>query len=254
MRPTLRVLLCMLLLTGCVLNKSCSPSGKREENSPTIFFILGFLDEYLGRRIEKKGDFVEHFYCNEQDKALLFEKYLYKLKTEEEIDTVVRKKLQPCGKQDEAHTFFYSGELKKLINSYYKFQFRRQGWGQNDKIRYKKVAEAFIRKDIFKNSQTRKLAYLAGAYCRYGSGDSFVFANADHKVILIIDLLNDLGCLSITLETSPTIPRIHKIHFQPTEEIREWLTRPWLEDMRWFSAIRLGFESPQCCYLESLIL
>jgi hypothetical protein len=230
MRSALRVLLCVLLLTGFVLNKSCSPSNKREESGPTIFFILGFLDEYLGRRIEKKGDFVEHFYCNEQEKALLFENYLYKLKTEEGIDTAIRKKLQPCEKQDEAHTFFYSAELKKLINSHYKFKFRRQGWGQNDKIKYKKVAEAFIRKDIFKNSQTRKLAYLAGAYCRYGSGNSFVFANADHKVILIIDLLNDLGCLSVTLETLPTIPRIHKIYFQPTEMVREWLTRPWFED------------------------
>jgi hypothetical protein len=218
----------MLLLTGCVLNRSCCPPGKRKENSPTIFFILGFLDEYLGRRIEKKGDFVEHFYCNEQGKALLFEKYLYKLKTERKINTVIRKELEPCETQDEAHTYFYSLELKKLINSYYKFQFRRQGFCQNDKIRYRKIAEAFVRKDVFKNNQMWKLAYLAGAYSRYGYGESFVFANADHKVILIIDLLNDLGCLLVTHITSPTIPRIHRIYFQPTEEIREWLTRPRL--------------------------
>lgn len=231
MRHVLYISLWIFLLTGCILNQNCGHSGDRKESSSTIFFLLGFLDEYLGRRIEKKGDFVEHFYCNEQEKALLFEKYLYKLKNEKGMDTVIRKVLQPCGKQDEAHTFFYSGERKKWINSYYEFRFQREGRVQNEKIIYMKTAEAFIRKDIFNKSRTSKLAYLAGAYCRYGDGEYFVFANAHHKVILIIDLLNDLGCLSITLETSPTIPRIHKIHFQPTEEIKEWLTYPWSEDM-----------------------
>jgi hypothetical protein len=48
-------------------------------SSHTIYAVLGFLEEYIGRAITQNGDLVEHFWVNETKKADIFEKYLIRL-------------------------------------------------------------------------------------------------------------------------------------------------------------------------------
>jgi hypothetical protein len=74
----------------------------------------------------------------------------------------------------------------------------------------------------------RALAYLAGAWARYRRGDDFVFANAHDKATLVEGLLSALGCSRISLEsTYGLIPQANIVHFQPTDEVMEWLRKTW---------------------------
>jgi hypothetical protein len=74
----------------------------------------------------------------------------------------------------------------------------------------------------------RALAYLAGAWARYGRGNDFVFANAHDKATLVEGLLSDLGCSRISLEsTYGTAPQANIVRFQPTDEVTEWLRKTW---------------------------
>jgi hypothetical protein len=74
----------------------------------------------------------------------------------------------------------------------------------------------------------RALAYLAGAWVRYGRGSDFVLANAQDKAKLIAQLLTNLGCREVRLEsTFGFIPQTNAVHFQPTEEVTQWLQKVW---------------------------
>ena len=73
-----------------------------------------------------------------------------------------------------------------------------------------------------------KFAYVAGAHARYGAGDSFQFANSQHKVTLLAELLKELGCSDIRTEsTQGFIPKGNTLYFQPSAELRKWLDRAW---------------------------
>ena len=74
----------------------------------------------------------------------------------------------------------------------------------------------------------RALAYVAGAWVRSGMGPDFAFANSYDKAALIARLLVDLGCRRVSVETMfGGAPQVNHVHFQPTEEVREWLARTW---------------------------
>jgi hypothetical protein len=74
----------------------------------------------------------------------------------------------------------------------------------------------------------RALAYLAGVWLRYGRGPDFVFANARDKAQLVADLLHDLGCHGIRIEsTVGLVPQGNTVHFTPTDEVATWLKRQW---------------------------
>jgi hypothetical protein len=72
-----------------------------------------------------------------------------------------------------------------------------------------------------------ELAYVAGAYARYGHGEDLRFANARQKVALIASLLNELGCANVHVEsTEGVIPQTNTIHFEPTPELRGRMAHP----------------------------
>lgn len=204
------IFICTLFI-GHISLAFSDPRDKHDKNSIVIFTILGFLNEYAGRTIVEDGDDVEHFFCDEHDKALLFQKYLEDLKVERNINTIVQEKIvQKC------LTDIYSRELTKTINSFYKYEFKSEN---GDK---KKTTNALIDRDIFLESDREsKLAYLKGAYLRYGYGDSLTLFNAKHKVDLIIDLLKEVGCTNVSLNSENTIPVTYKIGFHPTDEIKK---------------------------------
>ena len=83
-----------------------------------------------------------------------------------------------------------------------------------------------------------RLAYLAGAYWRFGCGssagaiarsccrspNSFVLFNAKHKAEVIAGLLMELGCEGVRVEsTQGLIPQTNSVYFKPTEEVAGWL-------------------------------
>jgi hypothetical protein len=81
---------------------------------------------------------------------------------------------------------------------------------------------------VSRDRRRRALAYLAGAWARFRHGPDFMFANAREKATLVAQLLTDLGCRRVRLEsTFGLIPQGNAVHFQPTNEVKQWLEKAW---------------------------
>jgi hypothetical protein len=185
----------------------------------TLFFILGFLDEYNGRHIVENDDRVEIFYGDEKDKAEIFKTYLAKLAEEIVIDPTINVEVNEGG-----HITFYSRELSALINSYYVCSFLKSVYVVSDS--QPKCMEAFIKKEIFGHANAEeKLSYITGAYARYGKGNVFRLANSSHKLDIIGELLKELGCQRVELaHVNPGyVPAIYELVFEPSGEVNQWL-------------------------------
>lgn len=69
---------------------------------------------------------------------------------------------------------------------------------------------------------------LPGHGCATVGAQMSVFANAQDKAKLIGQLLTYLGCQDVRLEsTFGLIPQTNVVHFQPTEEVTQWLQKTW---------------------------
>jgi|SRR6185369_4250349 len=197
----------------------------------TIYFILGCLDEYMGRAIiEKDVDSVESFYSSEVQASYVFEKYLKLLVAEESINTIIRKKIS-----EGRHISFHSPELHERINNMYPHDFEKSQSrvipNNNPEGTYVRLVETFVSMNIF-NGQDKaaKLSFLAGAYARYGhrfDDNKFVFrtANAGHKIDLIAELLKEFGCGDVIHERSDpkAVPMTHTLKFTASPEIKKLL-------------------------------
>lgn len=236
MKRLILIALVPLLIIATSASGQEARNSKREDVLPkvnTIFFILGCLDEYMGRAIiEKDADGVASFYSSEVQASQVFEKYLRILVAEESINTEIRKEISEGG-----HISFHSPELYQRINSMYPHSFENSHTmikpHKNPNGPYVRMVEAFISMDVFKGQdKAAKLSYLAGAYVRYGywlNGSRFIFrtTNAGHKIKVISDLLKEFGCTDIVHETSDpqAIPMTHTLKFAASPEIKEIFDR-----------------------------
>jgi hypothetical protein len=210
------------------------------DKADTVFFTLGLLNEYNGRGIVEDSDRVEGFYCNETNTARLFRRYLGRLAQEQGLNPAVREEtVQQC------LVSYYSKPIADRLNSCYRYQMTDQRLAQASDGTYRRTADpsllasrlfardsiSFITEKGLSDEaffRRRALAYLAGAWARYGRGNEFVFANAHDKATLVEGLLSDLGCSRISLEsTYGLVPQANIVRFQPTDEVTEWLRKTW---------------------------
>ncbi|MCU0534362.1 MAG: hypothetical protein MUD14_10765 [Hydrococcus sp. Prado102] len=204
---------------------NCYPEKKLSEpqvpSSHTIYAVLGFLNEYIGRTIAQNGDLVEHFWVNETKKADIFEKYLMCLVDEYCLQTSVRREMS------EGHTYFLSAEITELINSFY-LKHNLTGTDSNGNPAYTTGQGFFqqntgrISADVFPSEDREaKLSYLIGVHQRYGEENMFLFANAYHKAQLVYQLLQELGSPSVVLVYADPdrAPSPFRVAFEPTAEL-----------------------------------
>jgi hypothetical protein len=167
----------------------------------TVFFLLGMLDEYSGRRFIEDSDMVESFYCGEHVVAFVFRAYLSRLAQEQGLDRTI----QVRWRQD-CLVCFLSPEVSAFLNQFYSYSFDSGG-----KVRVltedgpKRVASASLATSQIKRTENAlKTAYLAGAHFRYGQGDHFEFADSCDKMTLVADVLRDVGCDSVRVTRDRT--------------------------------------------------
>ena len=61
-----------------------------------------------------------------------------------------------------------------------------------------------------------------------GRAPDLTLANSWQKDELLAQLLVNLGCRRVSVEeTFGFIPHATRVHFQPTDEVTEWLSRKW---------------------------
>jgi hypothetical protein len=185
----------------------------------TLFFLLGALDEYDGRAIIENGDVVERFYASEKEAAMTFEFYLRKFARECELECDVAVETDTSGAM-----VFRSRDLTALIDQCYTFDLDESGYvtsaGEPRVTIARMSMAAFTERDW-----SAKRSFLAGAYARFGRKGEFRLANAEHKALLIRDLLRELGCSNVELmRANPGyVPAIRVVRFTPTPAIDSWL-------------------------------
>ena len=214
-------------------------SVRRESRSS--FFVLGILNEYNGRGFLEGSDRLESFYCNEAKIAGLFKRTADALAREQRLEPDIREEIvQGC------LTDYYSRTLAPRVDSCYRYSLTREIQAETPDGQLRRTASASLGGELFtppgaiSGTRTarglsddlflrrRALAYLAGAWARYGRGRDFVFSNARSKVDLIARLLVDLGCTNMRVEsTVGLIPQGNAVHFEPTAEVTEWLQWSW---------------------------
>jgi hypothetical protein len=209
------------------------------DKGDTVFVVLGLLDEYLGRGFLEDDDRVERFYCDEHDKAALFRRLIVRLAQEQGLDPTIRDEtIQGC------LIAYHSKAIADRLNSCYSYQMTSGTIAPGADGTYRRTATASLGDSLFLRSglgagrgngladeafhRRRALAYLAGAWNRYGRGADFGFANSHDKAALIAELLSHLGCQGVRLETiTGGAPNANIVHFEPTAEVKTWLEKTW---------------------------
>jgi hypothetical protein len=190
-------------------------------SSHTIYAVLGFLEEYIGRTVAQNGDLIEHFWVNETKKADIFEKYLMRLVDEYYLQTSLRREMS------DEHTYFLSAEITGLINSFY-LKHYLTGTDSNGNPAYTTGQGFFqqntgrISADVFPSGDREaKLSYLIGAHQRYGEENMFLFVNAYHKAQLVYRLLQELKSPNVVIvyPDPDRAPCALRVAFEPTEEL-----------------------------------
>jgi hypothetical protein len=199
----------------------------------TVFFALGFLDEYLGRSIMEDGDLIERLYCNEQGQVRAFRAMLARLAAEQAIGGTIREEIQ-----QDCLVSFHSHEVAERLNSCYRYELSGESLAQGPDGTYRRLGRGtleftlFVRPGSSGESSTidrdRALPYLAGAWARHGRGDAFVFANSHEKATRIAHLLTRIGCRDVKLESNfGFIPQTNTLRFTATDELQRSLERSW---------------------------
>jgi len=171
-------------------------SGYRPTIDPT-YVVLGMFNEYFGRLTGwSTPDLVERFYPKEEDTARKFVTYLHEMAAQHHIETKIDVSREPRG-----HWIISSPELAKFLRDMY---------GEHGGI-CESMFPSIPKRRRFqyeKEPVDCRFSYLLGAHLRYGKDNAFQFANASHKVDLIIAFLELLGADWIskawTIDGAPT--------------------------------------------------
>lgn len=214
-------------LSGCSGPVQPRRLDLRNGHGVTVFFILGFLDEYLGRRVIEGDDLVEGLYCNEASKADVLMRQLDRLAREQDLPVAVRRDTaQGC------LTLVRSSVVADALNAMYRDRDTppiEQSWTTDSSGRRRRLTTLRVDERLFRDvDRELKLAYVAGAYARFGSGGTLRLANSQHKVAVLAALLKELGCSGVHTEsTRGFVPQANTIFFEPSTELRHWLDRAW---------------------------
>ncbi len=183
-------------------------SGSKGE---TVFFVLGMLDEYGGRDLRNETDIVERFYCNEHVNAFVFRAYLDRLAREQGLSSEVETRwYQDC------LVSFHSKEMRDFVNQFYIYE-----PGAEPADAYTRGESASLSwVQLGGRDRALQLAYLAGAYFRYGRNGGFRFANASAKRNLVAKLVEQIGCTDTRTSSREGLPYQNEVLFTPTSEVR----------------------------------
>jgi hypothetical protein len=174
-----------------------------------VFWILGFLDEYLGRRVGAADDLISHLYCNEHDKAATLRAALSRLHEEQQLKEPPRESsVQEC------LVHFRSTAITTGLNSMYVNRELTGVIGAGSHIMALRSSQGMFESV----GRDERLAFVAGAYYRYGrENNTMSFSNSEHTAALVADLLRELGAQDVVHETfRGFIPNGNLVRFQPT--------------------------------------
>ena len=182
------------------------------------FFLLGTLDEYMGRcRFGENDTQVDKYYPYEGHITSI----IYSLFKKEYPDL-------ECNVEPSGHKKLISKKLSVKVNDYFSLK-QKSGSKVFIDNQWLPIYEGNLKEDIFQSDE-QKYSYLAGVFLRYGQmqGDTLRgirFANSAGKVEVCKKLLEQLGCKDIKFKSEDNIPRSNSFTFVPTKKLEAYLQK-----------------------------
>jgi hypothetical protein len=177
------------------------------------FFILGTLKDYMGRDLDPRQEKLLDRYDPSEGVMKSI------------IDSLVRT-TYPKKKYQEMEigvTTISSNFLATRFNGFYSFN--RSGAFTPDG---REVLVGKLKDNIMQNEQ-EKLAFLAGAFLRFGSINDSTYciyiANSLSKAEVCNKLLKELGCRPSYNILRNLIPTGHVVYFHPTQKVMAYLKK-----------------------------
>ena len=222
---------------------------------PTIdptYVVLGMLDEYMGwpgMHGKLNDKLIDRFYPAEQSVCEVFVSHLKAAALKQKLPSKLEISTGPLG-----HITISSSAISKFLRRMYGQSYiessdhRAIGESSEDvsaettnygvtEGMFPRLSRPFGTVQYDREPVDCRFAYLLGAHIRYGDGNKFQFANADHKAELIISFLERLGARWVSKAwTVNTAPAGIVVRFAPDEILaRLFGTEPM--DMRTFSSL-----------------
>lgn len=201
------------------------------------FFLLGTLNDNMGREKYKEVDCRVDVYPQNSKSFVLF------------LDSVFKNKYPDLTVTTNKKTGLielHSKLLSKKMNNFYSFDpsERMVYRGEADfdtlnldsltktpdfyKTNFDTIYTGRIKSDIFKNSNQR-LSFIAGAFIRFGGeNDSLCFislANSTSKVNVVEEQLKMLKCSNVEYVMKKVYTQVwHTVYFTPTDELGRYFS------------------------------
>lgn len=194
------ILFLLALLSGAL-------SAQPVQRPVKEFFVLGTMADYMGRLVRQKSDQLDIYYRIEKPIVYALNSML------PQIYPYARVKLDVQVQNGDTTGFKLSCDtIARRINAYYDYSLPRYNVKLKD--------------DIFKTDDER-LAFIAGAYARFGvkcdTAWCISIANSIAKIKMLNNLLRSFGCQSVEIVKSDYIPVGHQLYFHPTKRVETYL-------------------------------
>jgi hypothetical protein len=200
------------------------------------YFLLGTLNDYMGRESYKKIDNrIDEYSQNSKPLVFLLDSIFH-----EKYHDLIISTNKKNGRLE-----LQSRLLAQRMNDFYSYTPSGRGAyiGEADMTTlnldsltktpdfystyFDTIYTGRIRNDIFKND-IQRLSFITGAYIRFGGErDSLYFiriANSISKVRIASEQLKDLKCSNIEyVWNKGHIPTYHTVYFTPTPELQDYL-------------------------------
>jgi len=217
--PKISILILFILIASDSFAQKLSKTERE-------YYILGTLDDYMGRQINPRDENLLDRYDASQGPLVTNVDSI--LKIDYPIsDYKVKKYIDKAGNPLSFKIF--SKVLSEKFNGYYEFKPSGSSTSDNDPLlNDKPIMMGMLKQDIFGNN-SNKLAFLAGVYVRYGFPSDTAYeisiANGPYKAAVCYKILKDMNCRPSYIILKDNIPVGYQLSFHPTQQVKSYLQR-----------------------------
>lgn len=179
------------------------------------YFILGTIDDYVGRRVDSSN-------VNWIDLYAPFEKSLVHFTDSLLLKNNVAHKVV----NDLESLHIVSDSIAKKVNSFYEFKNMEERTLDDGTNLWDTLFSGRLKENIFHDS-LEAYSFLLGVYTRFGKKLDTIyriqFLSPVSKARFCLNLLTKVGCSNISSDLMEIAPSQNIIYFKPTEELEKYL-------------------------------
>lgn len=218
-KPSLKI--SILILFILIASDSFAQKLSKTERE---YYILGTLDDYMGRQIDPRDENLLDRYDATQGPLVTNVDSILKIDYPAS-DYRVEKYTDKAGNPLSFKIF--SKVLTEKVNGYYEFKPSGSSTVDIDPLlNNQRVMTGVLKQNIFSNNN-EKLAFLAGVYVRYGFANDTAYhisiGNGPYKASVCYKILKDMNCKPSYIVMKNYIPVGYHLYFHPTAQVKSYL-------------------------------